>query len=168
MDLPARDHRRRILGGRLQAFEAQRGRRSQRGSRGGHCAAGRCFAGSDVIERRGRLRRDQRRAARGLHALDGRFPAHDLVRVASASGGQDREDAFALRAKYLVPDAGNGFPVNGGGRGALQHAPAVRRRVADADHGSGHGFSRRCGFRMNLPFPERRELAFDPIVVHYR
>lgn len=40
------------------------------------------------------------------------------------------EDPLALRAKYLVPDAGKGLPVNGRGRAALQHAAAMRRRIA--------------------------------------
>lgn len=152
MKLPARDHRRGVLGGGFQAFEAERRRGGQRCSGGGHCASARGFACSGVVEGRGRLRCNQRGTARCLHALDGRFPARDLVRVASPGGGQDRKDPLALRAEYLVPDSGNGFPVNGRGRAALQHAATVRRRVPDADHGSGHMLSRKCGFRVKYKF----------------
>lgn len=159
MSLPARDHGRGVLGRRLQAFEAKRRRWCESCCRGCYCAACRRLAGPDVVERRGRLRGNQRCPARGFHALDGCFAACDLVRVASPRGRQDGKDAFALRAKYLVPDTGNGLPVDGGGCGALQHAAAVRRCVADADHGSGHKFSRRCGFRMNLPFLRERSIA---------
>ncbi|KGW80034.1 hypothetical protein Y046_6074 [Burkholderia pseudomallei MSHR2990] len=89
---------------------------------------------------------DQRRPARGLHAFNSGVAARNLVRVASPGVWQDWKDAFALRVKYLVPDAGNGFPVNSGGRAALQHASTMRRRVADADHGSlRHWSSRRYG-----------------------
>ncbi|WP_404823066.1 hypothetical protein [Burkholderia cepacia] len=37
--------------------------------------------------------------------------------LASPGSRQDRKDAFALRATFPVSDAGNGFPVNRGGRG---------------------------------------------------
>lgn len=89
---------------------------------------------------------DERGATCGFHALDGGVAARDLVRVAPPGDGEDGEDPFALRAKYLVTHARDGFPVNGGGCAALQHAPTMRRSVADAYHGSAHIFSQSVGF----------------------
>lgn len=140
MSSPARDHGCGILGRRLQAFDAKRRRWCERCCCGCYCAVCRRLAGADVVERRGRLRGNQRCAARGFHAFNGRFPACDLVRVASSGGGEDWKDSLALRAKYLVADACDGLSVDCRVRAALQHAAAVRRRVADADHGSGHKF----------------------------
>ncbi|CAG9231700.1 hypothetical protein BGLA2_550022 [Burkholderia gladioli] len=99
---------------------------------------------------------DERGAACGFHALDGGVAARNLVRVTPPGGGEDGEDPFALRAKYLVTYTRDGFPVNGGGCAALQHAPTMRRRVADTYHGSAHIFSRTFDFCMNLPFSGER------------
>lgn len=137
MPSSARDHRRGIVGRCLQALQAKCRRGCKRLSNWrGDRRAGRRHAGANVVERHGMLGRDQRGAAGSLHAGDRRVAPVNLVRDHPPGIRQDREHALALRTHDLVPNPGNGLAFDGRGRIPFEHAAAVRRRVADADHGS--------------------------------
>lgn len=88
-----------------------------------------------VADRRIRLRRDQRRAARCPHAFDSRIAAIDYVRVSTPQQvRQDWECALALRARDHVPDSRNWPAVQRRCGISFKYLAAVGRGVPDANN----------------------------------